>query len=133
MIQERGERKQELQEKESNEDMKEAEADSSLAGRAGMPGLCVLCLPAHGEGDELAGMMLAQVVDIAAVPWNRPGYGDGRGQPTGRLRRTAPSRCGLHIRRAASSRGAPRRLHMRLRRRFPELNLVVGLWNSPGT
>jgi hypothetical protein len=25
-----------------------------------------------------------------------------------------------------------RRLRMRLRRRFPELNLVVGLWNSPG-
>ncbi len=25
-----------------------------------------------------------------------------------------------------------RRLRMRLRRRFPEMNLVVGLWNSPG-
>jgi predicted PurR-regulated permease PerM len=133
MIQERGERKQELQEKESNEDMKEAEADSSLAGRAGPPGLCVLCLPAHGEADELAAMMLAQIVDIRGcvvetVPAAAMGAASELVEYVGQ--RKADVVCISAVPPAAVAHA--RRLRMRLRRRFPELNLVVGLWNSPG-
>ncbi len=133
MIQERGERKQELQEQESNEDMKEVEAVSSIAGRAGPPGLCVLCLPAHGEGDELAGMMLAQIVNIRgcvveAAPTTAMAAASElvdyveRRKPDVVCISAAPPAAVAHA----------RRLRMRLRRRFPELNLVVGLWNSTG-
>jgi len=133
MIQERGERKQELQEKESNEDKKEPAADSSIADRAGRPGLCVLCLPAHGEGDELAGMMLAQIVNIRGCVVEIA--------PTAAMAAASELVDYVEQRKAdvvCISAAPPaavahaRRLRMRLRRRFPELNLVVGLWNSPG-
>jgi len=133
MIQERGERQQELHKNESNEDVNEAEADSSLADRTGLPPLCVLCLPAHGEGDELAGMMLAQVVDIrgcvvetvpataTAVASELVDYVEQRNADVVCIS-AAPPAAVAHA----------RRLRMRLRRRFPNLNLVVGLWNAPG-
>jgi len=133
MIKERGERQQELHEKESSEDVKEAEANPSLAHRAGLPALCVLILPAHGEGDELAGTMLAQIVDIrgcvvdtvpAAATATASELVDYVGQ------RKADVVCISAAPPAAVAHA--RRLRMRLRRRFPELNLVVGLWNSPG-
>ena len=133
MIQERGERQQELHKNESGEDVKEAEADSSPADRTGLPPLCVLCLPAHGEGDELAGMMLAQVVDIrgcvvetvpataTAVASELVNYVEQRNADVVCIS-AAPPAAVAHA----------RRLRMRLRRRFPQLNLVVGLWNAPG-
>jgi hypothetical protein len=133
MIQERGERERELQEKESNENMNEAEADSSTADRAGLPGLCVLCMPAHGKADELAGMMLAQIVHIRgcfvetvsatamAAASELVDYVEQRKADVVCIS-AAPPAAVAHA----------RRLCMRLRRRFPELNLVVGLWNSPG-
>jgi len=133
MIQERGERQQELHKNESSEDVNEAEADSSPADRTGLPPLCVLCLPAHGEGDELAGMMLAQVVDIrgcvvetvpataTAVASELVDYVEQRNADVVCIS-AAPPAAVAHA----------RRLRMRLRRRFPNLNLVVGLWNAPG-
>ncbi len=133
MIQERGERQQELHQKAGNEDVKEAEADSSTADRAALSGVCVLCLPAHGEGDELAAMMLAQIVDIRGcvvetVPATATAAASelvdyvGQRKPDVVCISAAPPAAVAHA----------RRLRMRLRRRFPELNLVVGLWNSPG-
>jgi len=133
MIQERGERQQELHKNESSEVVKEAEADTSLADRTGLPPLCVLCLPAHGEGDELAGMMLAQVVDIrgcvvetvpataTAVASELVDYVEQRNADVVCIS-AAPPAAVAHA----------RRLRMRLRRRFPNLHLVVGLWNAPG-
>ncbi len=132
MIQERGERKRELREKESNENMKEAEADSNIADRDGLPGLCVLCLPAHGKADELAGMMLAQILDlrgcfVETVP--TPAMAAASELVDYVEHRKADVVCISAAPPAAVAHA--RRLRMRLRRRFPELNLVVGLWNSP--
>ena len=133
MIQERGERRQELHKKESSEDMEGAEADSSLADRAGQQGLCVLCLPAHGEADELAGMMLAQIVDIrGCVVETVPSTATAAASELVEYveQRKADVVCISAAPPAAVAHA--RRLCMRLRRRFPELNLVVGLWNAPG-
>jgi len=133
MVLERGERKQEPQEKTRDGDTKETAAGSGFADRAGLAGICVLCLPAHGEGDELAAMMLAQIVDIrscivetvpatAAVAASElVDYVEQRKADVVCIS-AAPPAAVAHA----------RRLRMRLRRRFPELNLVVGLWNSPG-
>ncbi len=133
MIQERGERRQELHKKESSEDMEGAEADSSLADRAGQQGLCVLCLPAHGEADELAGMMLAQIVDIrGCVVETVPSTATAAASELVEYveQRKADVVCISAAPPAAVAHA--RRLCMRLRRRFPELNLVVGLRNAPG-
>jgi len=124
MVQERGERNQEPQEK---------AADSSIAARAGLPGLRVLCLPAHGEGDELAGMMLAQIADIrGCVVETSPATAMAAASELVDYveQRKADLVCISAAPPAAVAHA--RRLRMRLRRRFPELNLVVGLWNSPG-
>jgi len=133
MIQERGERKQEPQEKQSSERMKEAAADSSIADRAGLPGLRVLCLPAHGEGDELVGMMLAQIVNIrSCVVETAPTTAMATASELVDYveQRKADVVCISAAPPAAVAHA--RRLRMRLRRRFPELSLVVGLWNSTG-
>jgi len=133
MIQERGERKQEPQQTAGNEDVEDAETGSDIADRAALPGVCVLCVPAHGEADELAAMMLAQIVDIRGcvvetvhtaamgVASELVEYDDQR-KPDVVCISAVPPAAVAHA----------RRLRMRLRRRFPELNLVVGLWNSPG-
>jgi len=133
MIQERGERKLEPQQQAGNEDMVDAQAGSGIADRSAVPGVCVLCLPAHGEADELAAMMLAQIVDIRGcvvetVPAAAMGAASELVEYVGQ--RKADVVCISAVPPAAVAHA--RRLRMRLRRRFPELNLVVGLWNSPG-
>jgi hypothetical protein len=133
MIQERGERRQELHDETRNEDVKQSAADSSHADRAGLPGICVLCLPAHGEGDELAAMMLAQIVDIrGCVVETVPATATAAASELVDCveQRKADVVCISAAPPAAVAHA--RRLRMRLRRRFPELNLVVGLWNSAG-
>jgi predicted PurR-regulated permease PerM len=132
MIQERGERKQEPQQQAGCEEVEDAETGSGIADRAALPGVRVLCLPAHGEADELAAMMLAQIVDIRGcvvetVPAAAMGAASELVEYVGQSR--ADVVCISAVPPAAVTHA--RRLRMRLRRRFPELNLVVGLWNSP--
>lgn len=133
MIQERGERKQEPQQQAGCEEVEDAETGSGIADRAALPGVRVLCLPAHGEADELAAMMLAQIVDIRGcvvetVPAAAMGAASELVEYVGQSR--ADVVCISAVPPAAVTHA--RRIRMRLRRRFPELNLVVGLWNSPG-
>jgi hypothetical protein len=133
MIQERGERKQEPQQRAVNENQENAETGSGMADRAALPGACVLCLPAHGEADELAAIMLAQIVDIPGcvvetVPAAAMGAASELVDFVGQ--RNADVVCISAVPPAAVAHA--RRLRMRLRRRYPELNLVVGLWSSPG-
>jgi len=132
MIQERGERKLQPQQQAGNEDVEDAQTGSGTADRAALPGVRVLCLPAHGEADELAAMMLAQIVDIRGcvvetVPAAAMGAASELVEYVGQSR--ADVVCISAVPPAAVTHA--RRLRMRLRRRFPELNLVVGLWNSP--
>ena len=133
MIQERGERMQEPQQQAGNEEVEDAETGSGIADRAALPGVRVLCLPAHGEADELAAMMLAQIVGIRGcvvetVPAAAMGTASELVEYVGQSK--ADVVCISAVPPAAVAHA--RRLRMRLRRRFPQLNLVVGLWNSPG-
>ncbi len=78
-------------------------------------------------------MMLAQIVDIRGcvvetVPAAAMGAASELVEYVGQ--RKADVVCISAVPPAAVAHA--RRLRMRLRRRFPELNLVVGLWNSPG-
>lgn len=130
MIQERGERQQELHEKEISADSPEAEGDSSLIEPTALPKLCVLCLPAYDEADEIAGMMLAQIVDIRDCLVETVSVAITASELVALLeQRQADVVCISATPPAAVAHA--RRLCLRLRRRFPEVKLVVGLWNSP--
>ena len=63
MIQDRGERQQEMQAKEDTADAPEVDGDSSRVDGASSSRLRILCLPARTEADEIAAMMLAQVLE----------------------------------------------------------------------
>ena len=139
MIQEQGERQQESLEKErgtvTTEEQGEVEGEgnetSSVAKLTGVPGLRVLCLPAHDESDEIAGMMLAQVADRHACVVETVAATATASELLELVRqRNVDVVC---ISAAPPSAVAHARyLCMRIRRRFPQVKLVVGLWNAPG-
>jgi hypothetical protein len=93
--------------------------------------LCILCLPAHDEADEIAGIMLAQllatpeclvhVVSGAALVGE---MGDlvEQHKAAGVCLSATPPAAVMHARHACK----------RLRVRFPDVPLVVGLWNAKG-
>jgi predicted PurR-regulated permease PerM len=131
MIEERGELQQELHEKEGGEDAEEADGDSSLTDRIRLPRLGTLCLSAHDEADEIAGMMLAQIVGIRGCLVETVSATATAGELVDLVeQRKAEVVCISATPPAAVAHA--RHLCMRLRRRFPEMNLVVGLWNAPG-
>ena len=102
MIEERGERQQEI---EGAQNRKEADGDSSPVIATNPSPRCILCLPARTEADEIAGMMLSQLVADAGLPRaDRPRR--LRGQRVGRSGPAAPRRCGLHFRHASRRRDA---------------------------
>lgn len=131
MIQERGEREQELFEKEQSANTTEADGDFGITDPIALPKPCILCIAAHDEADEIAGMMLTQIVEF------RDCLAEMVSAPA-----TASELIGLVEQRQADvvciSATPPtavahaRSLCLRLRRRFPNLHLVVGLWNAPG-
>ena len=128
MIEERGDRQQEI---EGTQNRKEADGDSSPVIATNLSLLCILCLPARTEADEIAGMMLSQLVEmkgclvqIVPVASAASELGDLVQQ--------------LHADVVCISAMPPaavmhaRYLCKRLRGRFPEAHLVVGLWTAQG-
>jgi predicted PurR-regulated permease PerM/CheY-like chemotaxis protein len=93
--------------------------------------LCVLCLPAHDEADEIAGQMLAQllgvrgysthVATVAALVSERVALVEERAPDVVCVSATPPA-AAMHA----------RHLCRRIRGRFPEANLIVGLWDAQG-
>jgi predicted PurR-regulated permease PerM len=129
MVQDRIERHQEMETQEKSED-KSIEA-SSRQDLVRAPRLCILSLPARSEADEIAAMMLAHVLEtkssiVQAVP----------------ITSVASEMVDLVERRkadvvcvSATPPGAmmhARYLCKQLRRRLPNVKLVVGLWDTPG-
>jgi len=118
IIHDRGESQQEVQVKEGVED-----------GNSPKP--CILCLPARDEADEIAGMMLAQLlatggclvqaVSVSAAPSELLDLVERRKPDVVCISATPPAAV-MHA----------RHLCRRLRGRFPEIRLVVGLWNAQG-
>ncbi len=130
-IEELGERQQVMQTKAAAAETANADAHPSLAPLADSSRLCVLCLPAHDEADEIAGMMLAQLLEtreclvhVVSVAAFVSEMGDLVAQHKADvvcISATPPSAV-MHARHVCK----------RLRTRFPEVPLVVGLWNARG-
>ncbi len=132
MIQEQDERQRELNEKEIIQNTKEIVVDPTLSGdTSSPPNQCILCLPAHDTADEIAGTMLAQTLEI-------PGYmieSTPATTPSKDLVDLVEQRKPVVICISATPPSVvirARNLCLRLRRRYPEVHLVVGLWDAPG-
>jgi len=131
MIQERGERQQELQEEESRDGKHETDADSGVTERTPLPEPCILCLPAHDEADEIAAMMLAQIVEPRGCLVETVSYTATAREVVELVGQRKPVLVCISATPPAPVAHA-RHLCTRLRRRFPKMNLVVGLWEATG-
>jgi predicted PurR-regulated permease PerM/methylmalonyl-CoA mutase cobalamin-binding subunit len=130
-VEELGERQQEMQAKEAAEDAEKTNGDSSLLGWTNASKICVLCLPARDEADEIAGMMLAQLlamkgclvqaVSVTALTSERVDLVEQHNADVVCISAVPPT-AATHA----------RYLCKRLRGRFPEANLIVGMWNAKG-
>lgn len=128
IVQEQGERRQELPAPEDSENRNDADTDSSPAVVADQAGLCVLCLPARNEADEIAGMMLSQVVDLPGCDVDAaPAV--AASELIALVRQRQPRVICISAMPPAAMMHA-RALCKRLRGRVPEGNLVVGLWHA---
>jgi predicted PurR-regulated permease PerM len=130
-VEELGERQQEMHAKEGVADAKEADADSSLVGWANSSTLRMLCLPARDEADEIAGMMLAQLLAMKGCLVQTVSVTALASEMVDLVeQRKADVVCISAMPPAAATHA--RYLCKRLRGRLPEGNLVVGLWNAKG-
>ena len=131
IIQEQRERQEDSRAKELGDDAKTVDpsCDFMATADASMP--CILCLPAHDEADGIAAMMLAQLVEmlgcrVAAVSVAKPFAAVidliDLSKPDVILISATPPTATTHARSVVR----------RLRRQFPEIPLVVGLWNAQG-
>ncbi len=131
MIQDRAERQQELQAKEEAADAQEKNGDSSLVELSDSSRLCILCLPARTEADEITAMMLAQAlqtrgclvqaVSVTSLADEMVDLVDQRTPDVVCVSATPPAAV-MHA----------RYLCKHLRARLGEVNLVVGLWDAQG-
>jgi hypothetical protein len=130
-VEELGERQLEIQAKEAAKETEKAEGDSSPLVSTNASSLCILSLPARDEADEIAGVMLAQllamkgcVVQAVSVTALASEMVDVVEQ------RKADVVCISAMPPAAAAHA--RYLCKRLQGRFPEAHLIVGLWNTTG-
>ncbi|MFA5866084.1 MAG: AI-2E family transporter [Phycisphaerae bacterium] len=130
-IEELGERWQLMQSKRDSAVTKEADGDSALAPLTRVSQRCVLCLPAHDEADEIAGMMLAQLLEVGGCQAHNVSVTDLDAEMMDFVEQhkvdvvcisATPPDAVMHA----------RYLCKRLRGLFPGVRLVVGLWNAKG-
>ena len=136
MIQDRGERQQEQQAKEESENTQEADGDSSRVDLANSSRLSILCLPARDEADEIAAMMLVQVLEtqeLKAAGCHVQGVSltSLAGGTVDLVEQRQPAVVCISATPPAAVMHA-RYLCKRLRARLPEVKLVVGLWDAQG-
>jgi predicted PurR-regulated permease PerM len=118
MIQQCGEAQQEVQTKEG------AEYGNS-------PRAYILCLPARDEADEIAGMMLAQLLATDKCLVHSVSFTAAASELVDLVERRKPDVVCISATPPAAVMHA-RHLCKRVRDRFPEVPVVVGLWNAQG-
>jgi hypothetical protein len=106
-----------------------AEGDSARAFSAGSPPPCVLCLPARDEGDEIAALMLAQVLEASGCVTQAFAVTTRASELVDLVAERDPIVACISATPPAPVMHA-RHLSRRLRARLPDVHLVVGLWDS---
>ncbi len=95
------------------------------------PRPCILCLPARDEADEIAGMMLAQLLATGECRVQSASFAAAAGELIDLVERHKPDVVCISATPPAAVMHA-RHLCKHVRGRFPELPVVVGLWNAQG-
>jgi predicted PurR-regulated permease PerM len=131
ILQDQGERRPETPATESTESENEADGDSGGAIDPRRTGLCVLCLPARTEADEIAGAMLAQLLDLPGCRVEVAPVASSASELIDLVRQLKPRVVCISALPPAAVMHA-RTLCKRLRGRIPAGNLVVGLWHAQG-
>jgi hypothetical protein len=130
MIQDRIERQQEVQAQEISDDTQAATADSGQVEAINSPRL-ILSLPARSEADGIAAMMLGQVLETTSCVAQAISVAS----PVSEMIALLEKRKADVVCISATPPGAmmhARYLCKQLRRRFPKVKLVVGLWDLQG-
>jgi predicted PurR-regulated permease PerM len=118
MINEKGEGQQEVQAKEGIED-----------GNQTRP--CILCLSARDEADEIAAMMLAQLLATGECLVQSLSFTATAGELVDLVQRRKPDVVCISATPPVAVMHA-RHLCKQIRGRFPKVPVVVGLWNAQG-
>ncbi|HQU41881.1 MAG TPA: AI-2E family transporter [Pirellulales bacterium] len=95
------------------------------------PRPCILCLPARDEADEIAGMMLAQLLATGECLVQSVSYTVSAGELVDLVERRKPDVVCISATPPAAVMHA-RHLCNQVRGRFPDVPVVVGLWNAQG-
>ena len=119
MIHERGEGQQEVQQL-----TKEIEDGNA-------PRVCILCLPARTEADEIAGVMLAQLLATGECLVQSVSVTAAESELVDLVEKRKPDVLCISATPPAAVMHA-RHLRKQLRGRYPEVPVVVGLWNAQG-
>jgi len=131
IIEELGQRRPEMQPPAAAKDMNEADGDSDAVVLTRSPPLCILCLPARDDADEIATMMLAQLLETSGCVVQAVSLTPRASEMVDLVEQRQPALVCVSATPPAAVMHA-RYLCTRLRARMPDVNLVVGLWNTPG-
>ena len=128
-VEELGDRQQEIQAKQAATETLDAAGNSSSVVASDVAMHCILCLPARDEADEIAGTMLAQLLAMRGLVVQAVSVTALASEMVDLVEeRQADVVCISAMPPAAATHA--RYLCKRLHGRFPETNLIVGLWNS---
>ncbi len=131
MIQDRGERQEEAEVKIDATDADETDQNSNGALAAPMPQLSVLCLPARSQADEIAALMVAQVLEATGCLVETVSVTSLAGEMVDLVDQQKADVICVSATPPAAVMHA-RYLCKRLRDRLPKVKLVVGLWDAQG-
>jgi predicted PurR-regulated permease PerM len=131
ILQDQGSRRPETSAVERTEDENGADGDAVGAVEPPRSGLCVLCLPARTEADEIAGTMLAQLMELPDCRVEAAPFASSPGELIDLVRKLEPRVVCISSLPPAAVMHA-RTLCKRLSGRIPAGNLVVGLWHFQG-
>lgn len=106
------------------------ELNGSDPDRNALSGLRIVCIPAGDEADELAGMMIGQLLEHLGCDVRHMPFAPGAAL----LDEIAKDSPQIAIVSALPpfAVGRARSLGKRLRQRYPELKTILGLWNFDG-
>lgn len=131
IIEEQGERRQEILTAAGAETPGEADGNSRLAVATHRPGICVLCLPARGEADEIGGTMLSQLMEMPDYHVETAPVASAASEMVDLVRQRSPRVVCISAMPPFAVMHA-RTLCKRLRGQVPEGNVVVALWHAQG-
>jgi predicted PurR-regulated permease PerM/CheY-like chemotaxis protein len=131
IIDDLGQRQPESPAQAAAQDENEASGDPASVVLANSPPVCILCLPARDEADEIAAMMLAQLLETSGCVVQAVSVTARASEMVDFVEQRQPAVVCISATPPAAVMHA-RYLCTRLRARMPKVNLVVGLWDTPG-